>query len=881
VRLRPLFNLNFVKVRDYQTYQAIDWRSVAFVLVLVSGLSLFYTQTQSVDTDKHKKIVQSLLELRQFSAQVNEQVLFAQRHGFHNYDLLSKSSKVLMPLLQEVRLNLPQGANEKLNAEVVELNGLLEQQAEILEVFKSRNALLKNSLNFLPTIANKVLSDLQASRLPNPQLMSGVNQLFRETLSYNLTSDLKLVPKLQGLLTQFNNQYRHSALRNNRDLRRFLAHVQIILGTRQQVDELSNALLSLPIIADSIKMEKIYLNQYDHAFAGVETARFVMYVFSLVLLLYIMFLFSRMHLQSTELKQSLTEQKLTEEALFLEKEIAQFTLQSIGGGVIRTNLMGLIDFMNPIAEKLTGINRHDALGKQLETVFSLVDESSGDYLTNLVHESLEKDGTLNYFDNYSLFSKDGYNYPIRLTVEPIRDRAIRQLGVVLVFHDVGEERRLRQRLIHQANHDDLTGLINRREFERRLDEAIQQADSSQQIHSLLFLDLDQFKIVNDTCGHIAGDTLLKMLAQKLQIQLGGEDTLSRLGGDEFGILLLNSDVQESLAIANLLQQMIAKFVFEWDGQTHQVGVSIGLNVIDSNSVGLYEVMSGADVACYAAKEQGRNRVRVYEADNIETSRYQNEMKWVARTRKSISDGHLVLYCQAIEPANVKAGLKTHFEVLLRMMGESGEIIGPDDFMRSAERYGIMPEIDRWVVENVFKEYQRCFGDTDEEDAPELAINLSGTSFNEPDFCRFIVSMFELYNVPGTNICFEVTETAAIVNLVQAKDFINQFSAMGCKFSLDDFGTGLSSFGYLKNLSVDYLKIDGGFVKDLMTDSIDQATVSAINQVGHSLGMLTIAEWVENADIQLRLQEMGVDYLQGYHLHRPEPIAQVFSRRFAV
>lgn len=456
------------------------------------------------------------------------------------------------------------------------------------------------------------------------------------------------------------------------------------------------------------------------------------------------------------------------------------------------------------------------------------------------------------------------------------ERGINAMAAAL---QVGQERlqeridEATERLSYQATHDALTGLVNRREFERRLEKALVGAREGGTQHALCYLDLDQFKIVNDTCGHVAGDELLRQLTVLLQGKVRDTDTLARLGGDEFGVLLNNCPLAQAQIVADLLRQTVKDFHFVWQDKPFVVGASIGLVSIDRESESMAHVLSCADRACYAAKELGRNRVHVYRAEDSEMALRQGEMNWVARITNAIEENRFRLYYQTIMSLNdSEEGL--HFEILLRMLGENGEIIPPMAFIPAAERYNLMPSVDRWVVSTAFGMYWGIFANQARDVRHTCTVNLSGPSLCDEYFLDFIKRQFVLYQVPHDQICFEITETAAITNLTRAMAFIRELRSLGCRFSLDDFGSGLSSFTYLKNMPVDYLKIDGSFVLNMVDDPMDHAMVAAINKVGHVMGLKTIAECVENEAILEQLRALKVDFAQGFSIKRPAPLLEL-------
>jgi diguanylate cyclase (GGDEF)-like protein len=470
-----------------------------------------------------------------------------------------------------------------------------------------------------------------------------------------------------------------------------------------------------------------------------------------------------------------------------------------------------------------------------------------------------------------LVRNDGEEIPVAHSAAPIRDRSGALVGVVLVLHDVSRERQYAARLSYQASHDSLTDLINRSEFERRLAIALQSASQLGRHHAVMYLDLDQFKVVNDTCGHAAGDQLMRQVSTLLHHCLREGDTLARLGGDEFGVLLENCPPDAALRIADKLRQTVTEFHFAWAHLSFNIGVSIGLVNVEDGMYTLAEVLRTADTACYMAKEKGRNRVQVYHPDDSELSLRQGEMEWVGRLQKALDENRFILYAQDIRHVRKQKEGGRHCELLVRMLDERGQVVPPMAFIPAAERYNLMPSIDRWVIRTALATLARLRADGAEH-VELCAINLSGGSIGDERLLDFVREQLRNFDVPPDTICFEITETAAIANLDKAIHFIQEMRALGCRFSLDDFGAGMSSFAYLKHLPVDFLKIDGGFVKDMADDPIDRAMVEAINNVGHVMGKQTIAEFVDDARVIAILGEIGVDFMQGYGVAVPRPFA---------
>jgi diguanylate cyclase (GGDEF)-like protein/PAS domain S-box-containing protein len=581
--------------------------------------------------------------------------------------------------------------------------------------------------------------------------------------------------------------------------------------------------------------------------------------------------------RTTQLRDSetrLCERKEAESALFAEKERLRVTLSAIGDAVMTTDVQGNITYMNPVAEAMTGWHNEEAAGRPLTQVFAIVNELTGMSAPNPVEAVLQNGQAAKLAPDTCLMHRSGSHIAIEDSAAPIRDTMGTLIGVVLVFHDVSDARKMRAQMNHQASHDALTGLINRREFEDRVVTSLDNGDLKDRQHTLLYLDLDQFKIVNDTCGHLAGDELLRQLTALLQNPLRQSDALARLGGDEFGLLLENCPTVKALHIAESLRHIVNDFHFVWLDKSFPLSVSIGLVTFNNNGVTLSDILRMADAACYVAKDKGRNRIHIYTPEDKELAQRHGEIGWVARIQKALDEQRFVLYSQEIRPLGNNPEPGRHHELLLRMV-EDDKLIPPMAFIPAAERYGLMPLLDRWVIKTAFAHHAANYlpGDS----VGLCAINLSGTTICDERFPDFVREQFALHKVPPNGICFEITETAAIANLSQAAIFIQELKEIGCRFSLDDFGSGMSSFAYLKHLPVDFLKIDGGFVKEMMTDRIDHAMVESINHIGHVMGIQTIAEFVENDEILAALRKIGVDFAQGYRIEKPQPLTQIASK----
>jgi diguanylate cyclase (GGDEF)-like protein/PAS domain S-box-containing protein len=572
----------------------------------------------------------------------------------------------------------------------------------------------------------------------------------------------------------------------------------------------------------------------------------------------------------------ITERKRAEQQFYEEKERAEVTLQSIADAVITTDRAGTVDYVNPIAEKMTGWPSDEACGRNVTEIVKLLKDGSREAIEDPVSHALASGDPIHLADQAVLVSRRGQEVPIQATVAPIRDRAGQTAGAVIVFSDVSRERRMKRLLSYQAAHDALTGLINRREFESRLNNAIESARADKNVrHAMIYVDLDQFKVVNDTCGHPAGDQLLRHVTGILQTRVRANDVLARLGGDEFGVLLEHCMPDQALRIADSMRQAIHDLRFQWGTNTMQIGASIGIVQVDQATESVATLLSAADIACYSAKDGGRNRVQVY--DPASASARHREMRWMARLTNARDEGRLDIMFQPIVRVAESAKQRPHYELLLRLHDENGAIVLPDEFIPAAERFNLMPSLDRWVIEKVLRDYVPSTRDGVEDAAFTVAINLSGTTLSDPGFLEFLIDALEAHEPTPGVLCFEVTETAAITNLGHASYLMREMASRGCLVALDDFGSGLSSFNYLRTLPVNYLKIDGNFVQNVATDPVDRSMVEAIVQIGRAIGIETVAERVETPAVLETLRRIGVGYAQGFLLGRPTTMA-VFPHR---
>jgi len=544
-------------------------------------------------------------------------------------------------------------------------------------------------------------------------------------------------------------------------------------------------------------------------------------------------------------------------------------LDALGEGVLTTDLDGRIVYLNKAGQDLLGRPAADTLGKTLPEVIDLVQEGDRKTLADPVRQALTSGGRVHVGRRGMVVSGDGdRERSIEVSVSPLRDAAGEISGTVIAVRDVSDLRGLTRQMSYQASHDALTGLVNRREFEHRLQEAIESAQGGDHRHVLCYLDLDRFKAVNDECGHTAGDNMLREVAALIKDAVRDSDTVGRLGGDEFGILLVGCPLEKARQIADDVVRAVADYRFVWKDKIFNIGVSVGLVEISGESGALEDVISAADSACYVAKKQG-GHVHVYSARDEAAARSRGEIHWLQQLQSALKEGRFELHVQPIVPVDPAGDSGPALEVLLRLKDESGASVAPAEFMRAAERYRLMPHVDRWVVQTALAALGR--GAVRVPAGRSLCINLSGQTLGDAAFLEFVVDCLDRTAVAPDRVCFEVTENSVITNIEHARRFIGVLHGMGCQFALDDFGRGLSSFANLKNLQLDYLKIDGYFIRNLASDTVNQAMVTAMIKLARSLNFRVIAEHVEDMSALEAAKRMGVDFLQGYQVGRPQPL----------
>jgi diguanylate cyclase (GGDEF)-like protein/PAS domain S-box-containing protein len=569
--------------------------------------------------------------------------------------------------------------------------------------------------------------------------------------------------------------------------------------------------------------------------------------------------------------QNITAQRNAEKALREERNQARTTLASIGDSVITVNMHGVITYLNTKALTLFRTDIQRAIGQHFSKMARMMSDDAEWAIESLIADCRAGKPNQAVNQQVSLLIGESEQLQVQVTATRVSSQSVDADGVVIVLRDITRECRLQEELHRQANHDSLTGLMNRSAFESHLESALETARSRGREHILCFMDLDQFKVVNDTCGHVAGDELLRQLSRLMRKHFRGSDVLARVGGDEFSAILIDCPLGQAIERIDSLREDVQEYLFYWENQSFRISLSTGVSPINKYSENITQLISAADAACYSAKGAGRNRIIVYEKDSATAKHGLGEMQWVSRINSALDDGCLVLHAQPIVDLNSDDKLIVAVEILVRMRSIDGELIPPGAFLPAAERYDLMERVDHWVIEEVMRFLSKCGSN-----CPDCFINLSAATLGHSRIGELVKEMLRKYDVRPDKITFEMTETAAIQNLSSVLRMIRELRELGCRFALDDFGSGLSSFGYLKNLPIDYLKIDGMFIKGMNTDSLDKGMVEAIKTVADTMRLTTIAEFVENDEIVSELRRVGIGLGQGYGIARPKPFEDFIS-----
>lgn len=549
-----------------------------------------------------------------------------------------------------------------------------------------------------------------------------------------------------------------------------------------------------------------------------------------------------------------------------EAELAQVTLQSIGDGVIRIDARGRVGYMNPTAERLTGWRLADASGRDITEVYPLVSETTRRPRENPVVACLAERTTQTPGGLFILRGRHGKEATVRDSISPLLSQSGQLIGAVVVFRDLTHVRTLERQMAYLASHDPLTGLLNRQDFEIYLEAALDAVRKRGELHALLHLDLVELKLVNDCYGHVAGDELLRQIAELLRQESGERAVLARLVGSDFTVLLEGTGERRALAVAQRIQKRLGEFRFVWAKQALEIGLQIGVVPVEASCPSVAHLLRAADAACHHSRRSGRGRVNLLDHGDQLIDEYEGQLHWVQRIRQALSADRFVLYHQRIEALGELPSLH---EILIRMVDDAGQPIAPGRFIPIAENHDMAQLIDRWVLRKTF---EHLSAEKDFLGGDGLTINLSGQTLSDEVFLGDLIHHLETQPIDTSRLFFEITETHTVANLSRALRFIRRLKEMGCRFVLDDFGTGFASFAFLRSLPVDVVKIDGQFVREATQDPVARAMVASINEISHLMDLTTIAEWIEDDDTLGLVREMGVDYAQGFRLHRPAPLS---------
>ena len=557
---------------------------------------------------------------------------------------------------------------------------------------------------------------------------------------------------------------------------------------------------------------------------------------------------------------------LTARSLSTEKEKAQSTIRSLGDAVVTTDRNNIIEYVNRTAESLIGKVSSELVGQTLQDGFPAYDKKRDCWVWEAAKKLITGEDLNPLSRNITLYSFDDVEYEVTVAISPIVDIHGDTNGVIVSFHDITQSQELLKKIQYQATHDALTGLLNRREFETRVTKSLTLYENNP-THAMCLIDLDSFKAVNDACGHAAGDQLLKQLSEYLLPKIRRSDFIGRLGGDEFGIFLSNTDSEHAHRIISDILDSIKEFLFIWDNKHFRIGASIGMIDIPPNFTDYNYLYKAVDTACYIAKNSGRNQIKRVSIDDSTLTSRVIESDWITKLNHALENNTFLLCGQTIEPLSLRTQGRKHIEVLIRMTDENEDsIISPMAFIPVAERYGMMNKIDLWVFNQVCRHIVET-----PLDHTVYAVNLSGQTLSSKENMLELLKIAEKLQLPPGRLCLEITETVAIANLEQARKFMEHMQSFGCYVALDDFGSGLSSFSYLKNLPLDYIKIDGSFIKTVISDKSSKVMIDAIHNVGKKLGLITIAEYIENEETLVELKKIGIDMGQGYFFDKPHPL----------
>ncbi len=847
----------------------LNWPPLVAGITILLLLSFLFFQTQRVDNinQEHSEVLQLLQRSQQLDGNLRQDLIRVYYDQHHNFDPLLDRMTELEVILERLRYSPYRAfrmANSGVEYYLTRLINLHHERKELLSGYMTHMVLLKNA-----AVGLSQKSLIAALAEQAPEHLTAISDYRNTLLAYVSTPSEQLTEQADDMLIEMEDLLLE--LEEDAELSASLMvqltfdfqHGKIAFDSRVLVERMLDQLFQLPTQSIMSQLTQVYLDYHQQQERISSYYRIGLFATGALLLVFLVVTLLRLRNTASHLME--------------EKDLAEITLGSIGDGVISTDTHGRIGYMNRAAEALTGVDTESAIGQPLEAVLPLYSEITSQPIDSPALRCIENEITIDIQNHVYLVRADGSRSNTALTASPIGHKGERPVGAVLVVQDVGDAQSMAEQLSYETNHDTLTGLLNRMTFAQKIQRYLDNSEESKYSPILWHIDLDHFSVINDICGAKGGDGFLRTTAGALKRVLGEHDILSRIGGDEFAILRPNADPADALDMACRLRELINGLEFEWEDNRFDTTATIGVVILSQNYLDISDVFMAAKSAVDTARDGGRNNIYVHTKDVYENSRKHALSLWVPRIKRALDEGRYRLYLQSISPITDKGCLKPHHaEVLLRMEDEEGRII-PPIFIPAAEEYNLMPQIDRWVIEQVCINVAAAHQQQLAHRHMCYSVNLSGTTLGDTFFLDFIRNLFAEHQTPTAQICFEITETAAIQNLEAAMQFIHATRDLGCKFALDDFGTGMSSFAYLQNLPVDYLKIDGAFVKQLAKDPVQYSIVQSVNTVGQALKMETIAEFVEDEDIIRGLSEIGVDYAQGYGIDQPRPWDQYFEQ----
>jgi len=836
-----------------------SWFHAALALA-AAGLLALLLFLGAVPVERYAAVSSDLAGIKEADARLTLQVFETRLGLLWNYDGLVRETRRMRLLMDELRHHDEELGGEKSRPSLEALAGAVDDKLELVETFKTNNAVLRFNLRYLPEASRNLVDGIDqetalstSTRRDLRRLVERVTaevlQLMAENgpppsdLPLNLAELAEAAATVESLLAA--------------DIERFTAFASLITQLKPKVDTLMGEIERVPVSARADALSAIYARQRDTLIRAVERYRWMLFGAAVLLLVYLTAVLVRLRRISARLQSTMADMQ------FQQFAMDQHAI------VLVLDPRGIITYANDKFCNAVRMRRESVLGRHYRSFWPAGDAGVFEGMWQTLRDRRVWHGEI------SNQPADGGVLWLSATGVPFVDSEGTPNRYVVICTDISTRKVAEEQLRYQARHDSLTGLLNRRALERHLGLALEDAKRRHARHALLYVDLDQFKVINDTCGHMAGDEVLRQLGAELGRTIPSTDIVARLGGDEFGILLRDCQATGAIDRAQAIHRVIGAFRFVWEDQVFQLSASIGVAPVAPDTPSVAAVLASADVACAMAKEKGRNRIHFYEPDDQELQQRHNEMQWVSRIKQALEEERFELFAQRIVPVRAAAS-RPHYEVLLRMRDAQGRMVMPGAFIPAAERYSLMDRLDRWVIATALDKLDRHHRQLPAAEHPMLSINVSGASLGQSDLLEFISDRLRSSAVDPAQVCFEITETAAISNLREAERFLSAVRELGCQVALDDFGSGLSSFTYLKRLPVDVLKIDGSFVRDLCHEPLSAAMVQAVTRIAGILEIETIAEFVENEETLVALREAGVDYAQGYLIHRPAPMDEVMG-----